>query len=306
MIQVIYNGVDITRNVSISRCYHDMYASGRSDTLNLRLNDAGNLWDTWSPQRGDELQIVYGAIGTGAMFISSARPENGAISITAQAAPFSGFDLQNKAWQQVRLLQIGQEIAQRNGLNFINYGVEDWLYPYILQNNEGDFHLLHRLALREGCSIIIYDKNLILYDERYMEAQSPSERFNLGIDALYKFDDRRFKLYGSCTVDNGTYSGSFSVDNGSARIHRPENGGSVGSNGEAQRFAKNLLRSVNKGCYCGYVHSRINPGYAAGSTVSLISPRTPSWNGPVFIDHLRNDYASGKSKTFFRKPLEGY
>lgn len=306
MIQVIYNGVDITGNVSISRCYHDMYASGRSDTLHLRLSDAANLWDSWSPQRGDELKIVYGAINTGAMFISSTRPENGAISITAQAAPFSGFDLQNKAWQQVRLLQIAQEIAKRNGLAFTSYGVEDRLYPYILQNNEGDFHFLHRLALREGCSIIIYDKSLILYDERYMEAQKPRETFNMDTDAMYKFDDRRFSLYGSCTVENDAYSGTFSVDNGSTRKYRPENVGNIGSNGEARRFAKNLLRSVNKGCYCGYIHSRILPGYSAGSTVALNSPRTPSWNGTVFIEHLRNDYAKGKSKIFFRKPLEGY
>lgn len=306
MIQVIYNGVDITGNVAISRCYHDMYASGRSDTLHLRLNDAKNLWDSWAPQRGDELQIVYGAINTGAMFISSVKPENGVVSVIAQAAPFSGFDLQNKSWQQVRLLQIGQEIAQRNGLTFTSYGVEDRLYPYILQNNEGDLHLLHRLALREGCSIIVYDKNLVLYDERYMEAQTPREAFTLGIDAMYKFADKRFNLYGSCTVENDMYSGTFSIGNESIRVYRPENVGNIGSNDEAQRFAKNLLRSVNKGCYGGHIHSRISPGYAAGTTVLLNSPRTPSWNGAVFIEHLRNDYVKGKSKMFFRKPLEGY
>jgi hypothetical protein len=306
MIQIIYNGVEITDNVAINRCYHDMYASGRSDTLNLRLNDATNLWDKWAPQKGDMIRVEYGAISTGDMFISSVLPENGTFGIMAQAAPPSGFDLQNKSWQQVHLLQIAREIAQRNGLTFSSYGVEDRLYPYIIQDNEGDLHLLSRLASREGCAILVYNKSLILYDERHMEAQEPREVLNIAADGEFKFNDRRFNLYGSCIVENDSYSGTFAVDNGSARIYRPEKVGSIGSNAEAQRFAKNLLRSVNKGCYGGYVRSKILPGYAAGSTVELYNPRTPSWNGVVFVDHLRNDYGKGSSKIFFRKPLEGY
>lgn len=306
MIQVFYNGVDITSNVAINRCYHDMYAAGRSDTLHIKLNDAQGIWDTWAPQKGDEIRVMYGTISTGDMFVSSVQPENGVVSIMAQAAPHSGYDLKNKAWQQVRFLQIANEIAQRNGLKFTSYGVEDRLYPYIIQNNEGDFHLLHRLALREGCSILFYDKTLVLYNERHMEAQEPRETLDVGVDGMYKFNDRRFDLFGSCTVDNGTFSGTFSVSNGSTRVYRAENAGSIGSNAEAQRFAKNLLRSVNKGCCSGFVRSRILPEYAAGSTILLNNPRTPSWNGAVFIDHLRNDYGRGQSKIFFRKPLEGY
>ena len=306
MIQVTYNGVDITHDVTINRCYHDMYAAGQSDTLHLRVNDAKNLWDSWGPEPGDEIQVDYGTIGTGVMFVSKAVPQNGLYDITAQAAPQSGFEVQHKAWQQVRLLQIGEEIAGRNGLAFSSYGVTDRLYSYILQDGMSEFAFLHHRAMLESCAFLVYDKRLILYSEPYMESIAPIEALEVTADGDFKYNGRRADLFGSCVVENGLYSGSFAVDNGSARIYRPKTSGGAGSVDEAKRFAAGLLRAVNKECYSGYVRSRILPGYAAASTLNLMNSRAPSWNGTVFLNHIRNDYGKGQSKVFFRKPLEGY
>lgn len=305
MIQITYKGVDITDSVSINRCYHDMYAGGQSDTLHLRVNDAKNLWDAWAPAIGDEIRIDYGPISTGTMFVSSIIPQNGIFDITAQSAPMSVFDRQNKAWQKVRLLQIGKEIAERNGMSFHSYGVEDRLYSYLSQA-EGDINFLARISRLEGCAVLTYDRKLIMYAEAEMEAQEPTEALSITIDGDYKYQDRRAEMFGSCIVESGMYSGKFSVDNGSSRVLMPESMPAVGSNEEAARFAKNLLRSANKGCYSGFVRTLILPGYAPASTVELLNARAPSWDGRVFIYHIRNDYGRGKSKIFFRKPLEGY
>ena len=306
MIQITYNGVDITEDVSINRCYHDMYAGGQSDTLHLRVNDSKHLWDVWGPADGDEIRIDYGTIGTGVMFVSKAVPQNGVYDIMAQSAPQSGYEPQYKAWQQVRLLQIGEEIAKRNGLAFSSYGVTDRLYSYILQDGIGDFAFLHYRAMLESCAFQVYDKRLILYSEPYMEGVATAETLEVTVDGDYKYNGRRAGLYGSCIVENGLCSGSFAVDNGSARLYRPKTSGGARSVEEAKRFSAGFLRFVNKGCYSGYVRSRILPGYAAASTLELLNTRAPSWNGPVFIDHIRNDYSKGESKIFFRKPLEGY
>lgn len=306
MIQLTYNGVDITNSVSIRRCWHDMYASGRSDTLQLRVNDADDLWDKWAPAVGDEIRIDYGSISTGTMFVTNVMPQNGRFDICAQSAPASGFEVQNKAWQKVRLLQIGEEIAKRNGLSFVSYGVEDKLYSYVLQNNESDFAFLSQRALLEGCSFLVYNKTLVLYSEAYMEAVAPSETLMVAIDGDYKYNDRRFELYGSCEVRSGMYTGEFVADSNVGRKYKPAEIGDVGSDQEAARFSKNLLRHVNKGCYSGFVRTHILPGYAAASTVQISNPRATSWDGTVFIEHIRNDYGNGKSKIFFRRPLEGY
>ena len=306
MIRVTYNGVDITGKVSVNRCWHDMYAAERSDTLQLRLNDADVLWDKWAPAVGDEIRVDYGTISTGTMFVTRVIPQNGTFDILAQSAPASGFELQDKSWQKVKLLQIGEEIAKRNGLSFVSYGVEDRLYPYVLQTNESDFAFLSRRARLEGCAFLVYNKTLVLYSESYMEAVAPSETLEVATDGDYKYNDRRFFLYGSCIVESGMYTGTFTADNGAGRKYRPSNIGIVSNDQEAQRFAKNLLRHANKDCYTGFVRTHILPGYAAASTIVLSNKRAPSWDGTVFIDHIRNDYGKKKSKIFFRRPLEGY
>lgn len=306
MIQIIYKGVDITASVSINRCWHDMYAAGQSDTLFLRVNDTTNMWDTWAPSIGDEIAVVYGAIGTGTMFVTSATPKNGKYEIAAQSAPATGFEKRDKAWKQVRLLQIAEEIASKNGLGFKSYGVTDQLYPYLLQSNEGDFHFLHRRAQLEGCAFLVYDKTLILYSESYMESQAPIETLEVTQDGDYEYTDRRADLYGSCLIENGLYTGKFDAGNGSGRVLKPSPSFHIGSNAEASRYAQGLLRASNKGCCGGFVRTPIMTGYAAASTVDLKNVRAPSWDGSVFIDHLRNDYSKGKSKVSFRRPLEGY
>lgn len=307
MIKVTYKGVDVTPDISINRCIHDMYAAGQADTLDIRFNDAAKLWDGWAPAVGDEIRIDYGPASTGTMFVRSCIAENGLYTIKAMSAPPSAMEVTNKAWSKVRLLQIGQEIAGRHGLAFQSYNVTDQIFPYLLQA-KSDFAFLHRVAVQEGCGFLVYDKVLILYGAAAMEAVAPVESLELPLDGDYRYNDARAKLYGSCIVESGDYSGKFDAGNGVSRILRPTCGDmTIGSNVEAERYAKNLLRDANKDGQTGYVRTAgVAAGYAAASTAKLVNQRAPSWDGPVFLYHVRHDYGVGESKLFFRKPLEGY
>jgi len=306
MIQVIFEGENITDNISINACVHDMFAEKQSDTLLIRFNDTNNLWDKWNPKVGNEITVNYGNIGTGKMYVYGALPTNGLYELKAASMPPSVYEVKNKAWQQISFFKMGAEIAANHGLSFASYGAEDYLYPYILQENTTDFYFLQKRCELEGCAFLVYDNKLILYSEPYMENQQPMETLSIGVDDDYRYWDDTARLYGSCTIERGNYQGSFDGGNGMARVYTPEEKITVGSAIEAERFAKNLLRSKNKNAKNGYFLGRILPEYAAASVLKLQNERAPSWDGNIFLTHIRNDYAKGLAKIFFRKPLEGY
>ena len=71
MIDVIYKGKNISEEVSIIDCYHDMYAEQRTDTLHITFDDSEHIWDSWGVKTNDEISVEYGAIKTGTMFVYS-------------------------------------------------------------------------------------------------------------------------------------------------------------------------------------------------------------------------------------------
>ena len=138
-MKIIYEGTDIYPEISVHRCYHDMYADKQSDELLLKLNDTRELWDRWSPKKGDTIAVEDGAAKTGKMFVESVVPESGLITLRAYSAPQSTKDKRSKSWEKVKFLQLIQELAGRHGLTVETYGITDQTYDYVEQNNLPDF-----------------------------------------------------------------------------------------------------------------------------------------------------------------------
>ena len=155
---------------------------------------------------------------------------------------------------------------------------------------------------------MVYDGTLVLYVQSYLEGIPPAKTITITSDGDYSFVDHSARLYGSCRIERGLYQGNFRVDNGGTRQYVPDMDIpiTISSQEEADRYAKNLLRSVNKGMLYGYFYGRVMPEFAAASTANIENDRATSWNGHVFFTHIRNDYGKGRSKVFFRKPLDGY
>ena len=178
-MKILYEGVDIYPDVSVHRCYHDMYAEKQSDELLLKLNDTRELWDSWNPKKGDTIAIEDGAAKTGKMFVESVVPESGIITLRAYSVPQSAKDKRSKSWEKVKFLQLAQEIAGRHGLTLETYGITDQTYDYVEQNNLADFAFFQNRCTLEGAAFLVYDGKLVVYDEAYMESQQPVDTITI-------------------------------------------------------------------------------------------------------------------------------
>ena len=178
-MKIIYEGTDIYPEISVHRCFHDMYADKQSDELLLKLNDTRELWDRWNPKKGDSIAIEDGAAKTGKMFVESVVPESGIITLRAYSVPQSAKDKRSKSWEKVKFLQLAQEIAVRHGLTLETYGITDQTYDYVEQNNLADFAFFQNRCTLEGAAFLVYDGKLVVYDEAHMESQQPVDTITI-------------------------------------------------------------------------------------------------------------------------------
>ena len=305
-MKLFYEGVDIFNEVSLNTCIYDSYGEEQPDTLRVIFNDGNDVWDKWSPQKGDRIQAVLGACDTGIMYVQSVKPENGLMCLRATSVPSGHNDKSNKSWMKVHFKQLCQENAERHDWTVESYGVEDFIYEYVNQQNKEDFMFLEERCVLEGCAFLVYDGKLIVYNESFIESQSTKYRLSIPNNVPFEYEDRSNEVYGVCVLKNGSITGSYTTNINTKTLTKVMNI-RISSQAEADRYAKNLLRYANKKMASGVCKSgTFMPGYAAGSIVELHTEGVASWNGIVFINHVRQDLVKAQTKIFLRKPLEGY
>lgn len=306
-MKLFVNGVDIFEKVSVRYCIHEMHAADKADSLTVRFNDSNGIWSKWNPAIGTTIAFEHKTAKTGTMFIHSTKPENGCYTVRAYSLPISSKVKNSKSWSGVHFLQLGQEIANKNGLDFKNYGCSDRLYGFIAQENEGDFAFFWRLCKLEGYQMMVFNKSLIVYDEMHLENQSASKLVEVKEDGVFAYIDRTGESFGAAEVISGAYSGIFKIPNTkNNRILRPDEAIRVTSNAEATRYARGILRNANKNLATGTYSQELLPELAAGSVINLKTTKAQGWDGKIFITDIRNDYVGNTSTITFRKPLEGY
>lgn len=305
-MQLFYQGVEIYNDVSIHQCIYDSYGERQSDTLRIIFNDGNDLWDAWRPQKGDTIQAILGAGNTGVMYVTAVEPKNGKMTIRASSTPDDKNIKTGKSWNNIRFKSLCTEIGQRHGLTTEFYGVDDYIYTYVTQQNQEDFIFLESRCMLEGCAFLVYDGKLIVYSEKAMESQNTPYSLVIPREVKFEYQDKRAECYGACELSNGSFVGKFCI-NKAQKVLRKTVNLRISSQAEADRFAMNLLRYENKKSTSGIVTSDIYlPGYAAGSVVNLQTDGITSWNVPVMMKHVRHDMVKASTKLFFRKTLEGY
>lgn len=304
-MKILYQGKDIYPEVSVNHCWHEMYAQERPDNLVIRFNDVRRLWDTWQPKAGDEIAVEEGTAKTGKMYVVSFKPENGFYTLRASALPLNAKERHIKSWDDVTFSQIANEIAGNHGLRLKMYDMPERTYKYAEQRNTDDFEFLQQRCMLEGAAMIVYDGSVIIYDEKSAEDKAPTGRLDITEQDDFSYTDDSDDAFTRAQFTNGTYTGNYSADgDGQDRLLRKVMPLYISSQGEADRFARGILRAENKNAvHCVYYARELLDKYAAGSTINITTTGAKSWDGAFFVTQMRNDYVFMTTKVFMRKPL---
>lgn len=302
--KILYDNVDIWDKITVKSLYYDSYAESQADCLKIEFNDTARLWDKWTPENEKMIRVVEGRLDTGLMYIHSVKPNNGVMTLTALSIPPTAKNETSKSWEQVRFLQLAEEIAKRHGLQFEAHGVTDRIYTYVRQASTPDFEFLEERAKLEGCAFLVYNKKLVLYSEKAREAATGTKTITLRDNSHYVYSNNSAKKIKTARVVNSEYTGVYTTaaTDSSKELTQKVNM-KITDQAEADRFARSFLRARNKTGSTGEFRTSLQDDIAAGSVINIKAVGIESWSGAAFVYHTRHDLVKNTSKIWIRRPL---
>lgn len=304
MTQIFYEGKDISADVEISGLVSTDSCGENADAIDAVFSNNENQWSAWKPKKQDSLGVVFDGYRSGTMWIDRIRQERASVSLGAVSIPPGGRTKRTQAWEKVTLITIASQIAARYGMTAKFLSAPSYVYARVDQIGRGDFGFLQDRAMLEGCSIKIQDKTLYLYSDSYMESLPAVKT----IDASDFLEDPRFSAtsqdtYSSCSV-SWQSSGGFFADPEAVGPELIISDYPVSSSGEAQRFAKNILRSHNRKEFVGEISVALDAGVTAGNTINITG--TGMSDGKYFVDTAKQSFAEEIARYTLHKCFTRY
>lgn len=296
-MHIVYDGVDITEAVSLQKAVIMDRVCGKLDCIEILANNPVNEWSGWNPKKEDRIVLKQDGFTSGEMYVYSVKQHLGGINFVAVPIKQISKEPHTQSWENVTLFELLGEFARRHSLELKTYNVTNHRYHRINQIGQADFSFLNQRCVLEGYGLKITDHNLVIFDERFMENQSPVIVHKTDCLGDFNFHDKAHNVYGSCMIQ-GTYFYTF---------HDPNTKGPVlvldsiqaSSIGEAERFAKNSLRNFNKYEYTLQISTKLNLGLAAGIPVQLQGFGLA--DHIYFIDELQHSLLEDRTSLGLRK-----
>jgi len=303
-MQLIYEGVDITSEVEINKAEVTDSAGGRADSIEIRFSDTEKLWSKWKPEKNHRIELKKGGFSSGLMFVDSWAQIPGFFILRALSVPQECKAPYYRAWENVRFMEVVNEIAGRYGFDVQTFGAENHHYVRLNQRNKTDIEFLSDLCKLESYSLKITNKNFIIFNEISLEQENPIKTiYQEDLDGDYYFEDGIAGAYSACRV---IYD-EIKVEIRDPNIRGPIKKVSdlyVSSIYEAQRFSAGILRQLNKNHAWGQCRIRFDAGIAGGNMIAISGLGIS--DGKYFCEIVIHEFVSEKTKLYLRRPLEGY
>ena len=307
-MQILIDGKDISDSVTVSSCIHEDSASGRSDALSISFNDdtdSETNWRGWNLVKGTEIEVNTDQFRSGTMYVSRISVADGRFDVRAQAVRNQARDESTQSYEDVSLVELLQEGAKALDLKLEMYDLTDYTYESVIRLKQSWLGFLNQRCMLEGACIKIYDKKLVVFDEKYFE-NMPSvktikaEDFACQPDFVTSDDVIRevHNRYRSASLIDTT------VQSGIPYGRRIDVEMACTSIGESIRYSNNTMRATNKNEYRA---SGVVTGceLSSGVTVDLNSAVFGAFAGLNFVDRVVTDMVHQSQRIFMRKPIAG-
>ena len=301
-MQLIYEGKDIAASVGINKADITDNAGGIADSLELYMNDTIGLWSSWKPQKNNVVNLGQSGLTSGGMYVDELEQERGFYIIRALSIPQEAKTRNTKCWEDVRFMEFSGEIANKYGFELQTYGIDNYLYSRLDQNELADFEFLAYRCMLEGYMLKITDKKVIIYGEMYLESLAVARTIYLSdIDGAYKFKTKSNGIYGACELTRGMAKSEYPAKYGpTLKINNID----ITNQGEADRYTKNILRFYNKQETTGKFNIKLDTGITAGNTIQIAGAGMA--DGKYFCEQAVHRLVEKKTSLRLRKVLEGY
>ena len=291
------NGVDITKKINIIKCITTDRLGGISDDIQMKLPYQGEV----SFDKDDELELIADTYSTGIMYIDECESteDKTAVVIKAVSYKHKNKKVKSRAWYNVTLNQLADDVAKNCGLTAKMYGTVNYTYKSIFQHNESDVGFLARICSREGYSVKCSGQNLIIFNDYFLEHEQEPLKLNAEditkahlkakTNCLSEFTVTHYDL-----EDNQLYSYTAKDENIDGRTAKSVE--VVSNQAEAERFAKGYLRSVNNSYITGQMISDFKADISAGTVIELSG--FDNFDGKYIAFEVSHDIVS--EKTYFK------
>lgn len=302
-MQLIYEGKDISQDVEIRKANLSENAGGELDSLEVHCNDPKGLWSQWNPSKNHTVQVKQNGFDSGIFYADEILQQRGLITIKALPVKQEAKSEYTRAWDNIQLLKMAQEIATKQGLSLEAYEVENYLYSRVDQYQQTDLDFLSKRCILESCALKVTNGKLVIFSEPYMESQgSVKTIFPSDIDGDYYFKIKSSQIFGSCKVSARDIQYEYKATNAYGPTFKAYDI-PLGSLEEARRFAKGLLRAKNKyeQTFLGTI--RFDAGISAGNVVALQNYGLA--DGNYFVYQVTYKFDQNKMVLKLRRALEG-
>lgn len=327
-VELIYEGTDITKDISGDFKAFDFTdnESGQADDISVTLKNDHGLWSgPWFPAKGDSIRATIiddngqtkERLYCGKFKVddlTSSGPESSFV-MKAASIPLDETirrEDKSKAWENIKLSAIVKEIASMGGLQPIYDVDHDPQYDRIDQREESDLAFLERICEDEGFSLKVTDDQLVIFAQQKYEARAPVATLTRGKSNVisWDLDSQAYDLYSECTC---SYYDPATENLLSRTVKAPNvNQGMkkkllkrAANLAEAERYATNELRNLNKNEVNGRITVKGAVKYIGGVTIMLSGFGV--FDGKYMIESAKHSVSGGYTGTLnIRRVLEGY